>query len=202
MFEIIDDFENQSFDIKYKTIKMSSGKSIKVYQIEDAHKLIQFIGYAKYKNKEKGNVYYRGQTNLYDGTMVPSCYRGKSNYDLITNNLNAITNTIIRNNKSFKDYDKNILVPILQHYGIKTNWIDLVDNIWVALWFALHETKARTIDKRDYILYQDTKQDFAYIVLMGSDAKKESSVGGIYNGKGTTLVDLRKATPSFYLRPC
>jgi len=28
--------------------------------------------------------------------------------------------------------------PILQHYGINTRWIDLVDNIWIALWFATH----------------------------------------------------------------
>jgi len=31
--------------------------------------------------------------------------------------------------------------PLLQHYGIRTRWLDLVDNIWIALWFACHEQK-------------------------------------------------------------
>jgi hypothetical protein len=28
---------------------------------------------------------------------------------------------------------------ILQHYGIRTSWIDLVDNLFVAVWFALNK---------------------------------------------------------------
>ncbi|GAA0468199.1 hypothetical protein Ade02nite_79030 [Paractinoplanes deccanensis] len=28
--------------------------------------------------------------------------------------------------------------PLLQHYGIRTRWLDLVGNIWSALWFACH----------------------------------------------------------------
>lgn len=31
--------------------------------------------------------------------------------------------------------------PLLQHYGIRTRWLDLVDNIWIALWFACHTQK-------------------------------------------------------------
>jgi hypothetical protein len=30
------------------------------------------------------------------------------------------------------------LNPIFQHYGIRTPWIDLVDNIFVAIWFAVN----------------------------------------------------------------
>jgi hypothetical protein len=41
--------------------------------------------------------------------------------------------------------------PLLQHYGLATTWIDLVDNIWVALWFACH--KAHISGKRSQYLH-------------------------------------------------
>ncbi len=30
------------------------------------------------------------------------------------------------------------LSALLQHYGVKTTWVDVVDNLFVAVWFALH----------------------------------------------------------------
>ncbi|WP_420914265.1 FRG domain-containing protein [Comamonas aquatica] len=40
----------------------------------------------------------------------------------------------------------------MQHYGLNTTWIDIVDNIWVALWFACHE--ARCTKDGKFIHYQ------------------------------------------------
>lgn len=71
----------------------------------------------------------------------------------------------------------------------------------MALWFALHEAKTVPINSHEYVYYFKSKEKYAYIILMGSDAKEETKQFGVYKGENTTLVDLRKATPSYFLRP-
>ena len=89
----------------------------------------------------------------------------------------------------------------MQHYGIKTTTIDLVDNVWIALWFALHKTQVVVVGNREHIHISDNSNEYAYVVLMATDAIKESNISGIYEGEKTTLVDLRKSLPSYFLRP-
>lgn len=97
----------------------------------------------------------------------------------------------------------DVIIPLLQHYGVRTHWLDVVDNTWVALWFALHRTKATVVDGREYIhIFEHNASDYGYIVLVDSDAKIEDSYfSGIYRGETTVMVDLRKAVPSYFLRP-
>lgn len=202
MFKAIDDFEKQALSgASFNTIDLVCGKKIKVYEIVSVHELIQFIGYAKYINKSEGNVYFRGQTDIYNGTMIPSLFRGVKNIPLVESKYNNSINSIIRDNKNFKLFERPVLEPLIQHYGVKTPWIDLVDNLWVALWFALHEAKSLTIKNREYVYYYDSRKAYGYIVLMASDAKKDIKPYGVSVGNNTTVVDLRKATPSFFLRP-
>jgi len=41
------------------------------------------------------------------------------------------------------------LPALLQHYGIRTSWLDVVDNLYVAIWFATHIKRGDAwIDKR------------------------------------------------------
>ena len=130
---------------------------IPVYTIKSFHTLTQFIGYGKYLNRSIGNVYLRGQNSLYDGRLSPSLLRSE-----LVIGENPLTKTpdeaMQRSNAKFKDincakrilhYKHNIkisaqktkhfqnwepdkLEPLLQHYGIKTHWIDVVDNTWIA----------------------------------------------------------------------
>ena len=51
------------------------------------------------------------------------------------------------------------------------------------------------------ILYLAVCTEFSYIILMATDATKETDHFGVYKGERTTLVDLRKALPSYFLRP-
>jgi hypothetical protein len=202
MHYIIDNFEKKTpSDIKFDTIQLACGNEINVYQIETVHDLTQFIGFGKYKNNEVGNVYFRGQTSLYNGAMIPSLYRGKKNLESITCKYGERINRIINTKRIFSQYDRSVFEPLIQHYGVKTPYIDLVDNIWVALWFALHQAKNVPINSHEYIYYYDSSEEYAYIVLMVSDALEETGKFGVYKGKETTLVDLRKATPSYFLRP-
>ncbi len=202
MIRIIERFEDKTpSNIVFETITLSSGDSIKVYTIETVHDLTQFIGYGKYMNCQNHNVYLRGQTSLYNGKLIPSLYREKTSVKSITENYNFRMNKFKSSVKSFHQYERNVLEPLLQHYGIKTPYIDLVDNVWVALWFALHQAKSTIVNSHEYIYYHDSKEEYAYILLIASDAREVTEYKGVYKGDKTTLVDLRNATPSYFLRP-
>ena len=198
----IDKFEEKTPSrIDFDTIRLSSDEEIKVYTIETVHDLTQFIGYGKYMNCQNHNVYLRGQTALYDGKLIPSLYRGKVSAESITIKYNHRMNEFRKNVRSFHQYERNVLEPLLQHYGIKTPYIDLVDNVWVALWFALHQANSSIVNSHEYIYYHDSKEEYAYILLIASDARNVTDYKGVYDGEKTMLVDLRNATPSYFLRP-
>lgn len=202
MYYIIDNFEKKTpSDISVEEITLACGNNINVYLIETVHDLTQFIGFGKYKNNKIGNVYFRGQTSLYNGSMIPSLYRGKSRIDSITRKYNTKINKAIKEKRIFSQYNRAVFEPLVQHYGVRTPYIDLVDNVWVALWFALHQAKTVAIHSHEYVYYFDSKAEYAYIILIVSDAKEETTQFGVYKGHDTTLVDLRKATPSYFLRP-
>ena len=207
------DFDKKTPDPVGVEYLISPSGHIPVYEIHSFHSLIQFIGFGKYLNRESGNVYLRGQTSLYSGTLTPSALRGNKNRKTgVTEPLNygkrigdykhniALS---LKNTKNFCDRDPDIMEPLLQHYGIKTYWLDIVDNVWIALWFALHKTSSAIIDHREYIhIFESTENEYAYIFLIGCDATKESPTQpGLYEGTSSVVVDLRKAIPSYFLRP-
>ena len=214
-------------EVEVEYISTISGV-IPVYSIKSYHSLTQFIGYGKYINNLWGNVYLRGQTSLYNGYLSPSLLRRKiisGENQLVKEKAEAATsNTVkfssININHRFSEYkhqineslngtqhftswNKDIIEPLLQHYGIKTHWIDIVDNIWVALWFALHKTTSTIADGREYIhMFENDDNEYGYVFLIGCDAQdKNPYQAGIYKSPSTIMVDLRKAVPSFFLRP-
>lgn len=202
MYYIIDDFENKTpSNISFDKILLNCGTYINVYLIESVHDLIQFIGYGKYKNSKVGGVYFRGQTSLYNGSMIPSLYRGRTSYNRLTSTYNKRINEIIKGKRIFEQYDRSVFDPLLQHYGVKTQYIDIVDNIWVALWFALYQSESVSVNSHEYVYFHRSNEEFSYIILIASDAKNETSRFGVYKGIDSTLIDLRKAIPSYFLRP-
>lgn len=224
----ITDFEGRTSDeVEVEYISTISGV-IPVYSIKSYHSLTQFIGYGKYINNQWGNVYLRGQTSLYNGCLSPSLLRRKiisGENQLVKEKAEAATsNTVkfsnININHRFSEYkhqineslngtqhftgwNKDIIEPLLQHYGIKTHWIDIVDNIWVALWFALHKTSSTIADGREYIhMFENDDDEYGYVLLIGCDVQDNNPYqAGVYKSTSTIMVDLRKAVPSFFLRP-
>ena len=199
----INNFEKRTTStIACEDEQLYCGDTIRVYKIESIHDLTQFIGFGKYINKQEYNVFMRGQTDLFDGKMIPSLFRGRSRFDYITSQYGKRMNEIKSSCPMFENYERNIMDSMLQHYGIKTPYIDLVDNVWVALWFSLHQAKSVLINSHEYVYYCDSTNEFSYIILIASDAIIPSEKQyGVYNGKDTTVIDLRKAIPSYFLRP-
>ncbi len=90
--------------------------------------------------------------------------------------------------------------PLYQHYGVNTQWVDLVDNIWVAIWFGMQEFISKKYD-REYVYVKKRKVEGAlYLSLVLIDAKTEV-MPGYYTGTSHEMVDLRIGAPSIFLRP-
>lgn len=201
LYNIVNFEKKTPSDIEFETITLKSGKTVNVYTIKSVHDLTQFIGFGKYINNQNYNVYLRGQTELYSGALIPSLYRERTRLDTITLKYNKRINGMKSNVKSFSQYDKVVLEPLLQHYGIKTPYIDLVDNVWVALWFALHQARTTIINSHEYVYFYDNESEYSYILLVATDAIMPDDKHGVYLGSKTILIDLRKALPSYFLRP-
>ncbi|WP_320174965.1 FRG domain-containing protein [Maridesulfovibrio sp.] len=193
----LDDFQALDMQSKWNAEKF-------FFDIETPHALSQLAGYAKYSLSEFGPVYFRGQSKHY-GEMRPSLFRGierSGTGDARVRQLQDYIKLQAKENSIFiTNTPENAYEPILQHYGFKTRWIDIVDNIWSSLWFACH--KATTAGKYgQYLHFEENDNEYCFIYLMqfGNEARKIGA-GHIKTSTGMNVIDLRTAAPSMYLRP-
>lgn len=115
-------------------------------RIENPQLLAAFIGYLKKQHKTIGKIYLRGERENHKA-IIPSLYRGINITDeIIKNRTSAYNELFVSVPKLFPSYRFKLedINPLLQHYGIKTNWIDLVDNLYIAIWFAISENTSST----------------------------------------------------------
>ena len=178
-----------------------------VFPVKDTHTLIQAAGYLKHvrgcNNSEL--IYFRGESKLYP-TLPPTAFRGVTRQRGSANAGNRIATAIDEFKRPLAYAKAYAHEALLQHYGLKTTWIDLVDNIWVALWFACHNAHS-TGPSGEYMHFERRvpRKDptgKAYILLLAADSVAPSPAApGLYIGPNTELVDLRIAAPSVFLRP-
>lgn len=106
--------------------------------IDNPAVLIRFVGYVKrqYARKVGGQVYFRGQTED-NGRMIPSLFRGVDR-TRIARVYDAHCKLMCELRKVYpqRRLRTRQLGALLQHYGLRTPWLDLVDNLYTALWFA------------------------------------------------------------------
>lgn len=178
-----------------------------VFHVTTPHAVMQAVGYLKHTAEAWERIYMRGQGRLY-GALAPTLYRGITNpmtqgkrhaaLTKVINDFEAASSLF----KAMPDYAKE---PLLQHYGIQTTWLDIVDNIWVALWFALHRAYVSGPEKQ-YMHFDPrtvaTDGEFGYILLIRTeDSRRERVRKGVAKGDQTEVIDLRIAAPSVFLRP-
>ncbi len=154
-------------------------------------------------------------------TLLPSLYRGCTHPDKRTKELNELLQAI-ENEKNLANEMKLNFEPecrfklegTLQHYGIPTHFIDVVDNHWIALWMGLYEVE-RSLRILEYYHYKkrelpfgryniDFKDDqlYQYILLLAIPFSDEAiQKEGISVNSEFITVDLRTALPSTFLRP-
>ena len=194
---------------------IDKASGLEVFHAETAHSLIQAAGYLKHTRaiSHRKGVFFRGQTKLYP-TISPTFLRGTRDGPgnvRLRKVLDVFLNKIRTDKKALRAVSDYTQEALLQHYGIKTTWIDVVDNIWVALWFACHHAKSVVRGQEEYlhfekrIPHQNSKAaepDYAYILLVES-AYFEPVVGqpGHYKDNRSETIDLRIAAPSQFVRP-
>jgi hypothetical protein len=185
-----------------------NNRPVEVYQVDTPQTLTQAAGYLKYihaKDDSEG-IFYRGENRLHEG-LVPSLFRGCTDAPCAhtrTGSLNQYMAQLRISNTLFGQFDCMLHEPLLQHYGIRTTWIDLVDNLWVALWFAANKA-FYTGDRNQYLHFERLdltrlRKDYIYLLLIGATNTSMTSPG-YFPGPQTELVDLRVGTPSVFLRP-
>ncbi|WP_404352661.1 FRG domain-containing protein [Phycicoccus jejuensis] len=193
--------------------------------VDALHELLQVVGYLKYL-RGSGAVMLRGQTSLYS-TLDPSLYRGlkvnRTNRDSIIGGFIQTTSPwscthadhapVLCTEKvpQLPSSRRGLLASgtpryaaegLLQHYGIRTRWLDFVDNVWVALWFACHDFVRAGRFVHVVRRVPVTGSEYAYLVGVVVDGPLVEKAPGLFRSEGEAhLLDLRRAVPSFYLRP-
>ena len=207
----------------------TDGTARRVLQVTDPNALTQIVGHAKYRSG--GSVVLRGHARLHS-TLVPSLYRGTKTTGERQNRTEALAGYAralfgghcacelsggppsCRPNwpcQGRSEADDTGLVkgtamaavePLLQHYGVKTRWIDVVDNVWVALWFGCHELQTRGRYGHHSRRNPETAESpWAYVTLVEIGSPQATAVAGVSRTDRARLIDLRTATPSIYVRP-
>lgn len=176
----------------------ADGKSnavTKKIHVSDIRGLLLATGILRYTlNKFDTDIYYRGQRK--DWPIVPSLYRGLKTREDVDNMESILYSALNELKENFDPKGTNEEREALaQHYGLKTRWIDVVDHIQTAAWFAYFDFN-REVDYNKYFLSKSNPNECCY----------DDDVGYIYvlavprDGIRAKCIDLRKK-PSNWLRP-
>lgn len=172
-----------------------------VYDVRSPHAFTQVIGYSKHAMRKEGRIFFRGQSEMYP-KMLPSLFRGATGWPGIHKRVEAIKRVVNQSSASFiRNTPEYAHEPLLQHYFLKTRWLDLVDNAWVALWFACHEVRS-TGSRSEFAHFVQRESGFAYVILIDTGNGHEDVLKpGLVCSDKVMTIDLRSAAPSMYLRP-
>lgn len=157
---------------------------IKCFYVTDYRAINLVTGIIRYSLKgTNSKVYYRGQERNY--SLIPSLYRSVKNSDEALIAENKLSD-ILTNLKPYFDPmgTDDEREALCQHYGLHTRWLDIVDNIQTALWFAYDRTYVD--DMREPRFDEDV--GYVYIIAVPDDDTK------------VKVIDLREK-PSQFLRP-
>jgi hypothetical protein len=197
---------------EYASLEPDHTVGYNVYHVKKPFVLVQAAGYLKHiRAKSNGKaVYFRGQSRLFP-TLSPTLYRGMTKPQVRAkrdNAMQSLLNKIISERTFLRSVDNWVHEPLLQHYGLKTRWLDVVDNVWIALWFACHT--AHSFGKNGEYLHFEKRivwhikaeSRYAYILLLESAATLDASASqGCFRDKNSATIDLRVAAPSQFVRP-
>jgi hypothetical protein len=190
---------------------VDAASRVEVLHVVNSHALTQAAGYLKYnraKNFGKG-VFFRGQTRMYPG-LSSALLRGLKDGPKAVQQRALLRDFLLKiddEKLALRSVDPQVREALLQHYGIRTTWLDVVDNVWVALWFACHH--ARVARWPDGYLHFEKRvprssgaPEFCYVLLVES-AYFQPVIGqpGRYRDDLTETIDLRVAASSHFVRP-
>lgn len=182
-----------------------------VFHAPSHHAMVQAAGYLKHTRatSHKKAVFFRGQSQLYN-KLQPTLFRGVNDPRTAAkkrSHLSDLLSDIDRARLALKAVPTYSREPLLQHYGVHTTWLDVVDNIWVALWFACHTARGIHRDS-EYIHFERRRptpgspDSYAYVLLLESAFfSSHTTSPGLYDDVSSQTIDLRVSAPSQFVRP-
>lgn len=233
--------------IHHVTLPDRDGIQVEVIHCSTVEALIQEAGRFKFCNDEP--VYFRGQRKLHEpGVPSASIYRDSSTCNTAIKELDRllfhlagadaqswyefaygpdfIEHNMVPKNKPFHDIPFHSLEGLLQHYGLKTRWLDITDSIPHAIFFALAQYETVKMKTDNIASNYDPKtkgsccsrimnnelvflnpspdeEDVCYImaISVGEPRKQQSDHKGLCSCKNGLVLDVRESIPSYYLRP-
>lgn len=132
----------------------ANNEIIPIFESLTTHGFNQLLGKVKFINREYGTVYYRGENKLHQ-SLIPSLYRGNTKVQAATSRLCEKIKSVMNDPKLSKELKlstngEDKAEAIMQHYGCRTRFVDIVDNHWVSLWMGLHRLEARKVRNTYY----------------------------------------------------
>lgn len=200
MDSIIYNFTKKKYlKAKHPTLTIKSNHYREYIYIDDLNLLSRFTGEVKNKIGGLGKgyqIFLRGQTDDHKG-MIPSIFRENKNNN-ISKRYNAYLSLLnyLHKQSNLKRFSGEIGGAVLQHYGIKTPWLDLIDNLFLAIWFAsMQRTKTEPYD------FEISKKELGFIYYVKVEKPNTHQRGKIIEGNYTRWCDLRRSLNSLSLRP-
>ncbi len=185
------------------------GADKRVVTVTSYLSLIALFGFVKYSSHSQ--VLLRGQTSDH-GNLLPSALRAhkpesiqEELEELLDDIRNALRVDLAPNHRPTTE-------PLFQHYGLKTRWLDLVDSVPHALYFALHKLNFKDGAATPEEAGTDREWGYLYLIDCGPDEtltpvrvlQREEVITckGVWRASnGFMLCDLRRAKPSKAVRP-
>jgi hypothetical protein len=159
-------------------------------QIEHPVVLARFVSFVKGRSAGRGEaVYLRGQ-NADFGNMLASLYRGATSSADKNARYEAYKALLaeLAMHLPHDRFRRDSPGALLQHYGVRTPWLDVVDNLYVAIWFA----RNRAVQTDGMLHFVRRNKGFGWICLV---------TDGAASSKPLQCVDLRREQSSLCTRP-
>jgi hypothetical protein len=136
--------------------------------------LANFIAYWKSPGRGRGRqIFLRGESEFHL-TLVPKLFRSPGIQSKTWAAYRAFIKGLPARVRGTR-FRRSNFGAVLQHYGFHTPWLDVVDDVNAAIWFALHE---RSQDSAIY-RYHPSKRSHGWVVLVAA-------------GRGVRVQNLRE----------
>ncbi len=167
------------------------------YRTERLRSVVRVAGLILRKyTRSSRRVFLRGQCCPCQQRMLPSIARPDLSHHSIGELIAALNDVRVQIKQALGQtrsrFQDDLLLAVLQHYGMRTHWLDAVDNLFVALWFASNGSSKDGFG-RIYLLSAENEH-----VITDWETPKSKIIGG---GKSTKWCDLRRQYTSLSLRP-
>lgn len=111
-------------------------------KVESGVGVARVVGEAKRDSRCDGRVFVRGQVENH-GAMCPALFRGATSDVVCLSSAEKEFIAKVGERINVGRFKAPNTAALLQHYGFRTTWLDVLDNLFVAYWFASHKISVK-----------------------------------------------------------